>query len=326
MELLATLTNALQARDTRMTARFEAIEKAMSEQNNDMRAIRDCNGRYHAPCNGYRVDEYTYRKGEYIRDSLDTIEAKEEAGLSSSVSRTMKARHLIAVSDQPAITTLCNHEAIVSVSFGKAFNNTCYAYVETNVKAVITAINASEEQRKTEAYNAIEKSGEAPVGRVAVTATVLSIKFIEGVYGYQQKMLVKLSDGATAYGSVPAAISEVQVGDTVTFTGTFKTADNDISHAFFSRPGKASIDTVEEVDSGIIQETQPSEVQGKRAQANKALSLANKYTVDYKLSMLDRGVSVETIVSIERKRKMIESHGMQLLSHCDSLGAELRQL
>lgn len=252
MELLATLTNALNARDTRMNARFEAIENAMAEQNNNMRAIRDCNGRYHAPCNGYMVDEHSYRKGEYIRDSLETIEAKEEAGLTPSSSRTMKARHLIAVSDKPAITTLCNHDAIVSLSFGKAFDDTCYAYVETNVKAVITAINASEEQRKTEAYNAIEKSGEAPVGRVAVSATVLSIKIIEGAFGYQQKMLVKLSDGATAYGSVPAAISEVQVGDTVTFTGTFKTADNGVSHAFFSRPSKASIDTVEGVDSDDV--------------------------------------------------------------------------
>ena len=54
-------------------------------------------------------------------------------------------------------------------------------------------------------------------------------------------MMVVLENGATAYGSVPSSISNIERGQSVEFSATFEVSNNDKGHAFFKRPTKAKI-------------------------------------------------------------------------------------
>ena len=102
-----------------------------------------------------------------------------------------------------------------------------------------------------------------PTGRIEVSGTVLSAKYVDGAYGSVLKMLVE-GDGWKVWGSVPQNIAdqvyaEFYSGDrdraldgksvwtvtlpgrSVTFTATVKASADDPSFGFFSRPAKAML-------------------------------------------------------------------------------------
>jgi hypothetical protein len=95
-----------------------------------------------------------------------------------------------------------------------------------------------ERERATEA---LKNSGvEAPKGRQAVEVEVVGIKFYDNDFGGTWKMTVKSDEGWKAWGSVPAAIDQVEKGQRVRFTATF-TETEDALFARFTRPAKAEI-------------------------------------------------------------------------------------
>ena len=86
-------------------------------------------------------------------------------------------------------------------------------------------------------------AGPAPEGRVEVTGIITKIQeregYMPGTVDY--KMTVLLENGSRVWTTLPAAISQADQGDTVTFTATFERSADDETFAFGKRPSKARI-------------------------------------------------------------------------------------
>lgn len=95
--------------------------------------------------------------------------------------------------------------------------------------------------REAEQAAKVAAGVEAPEGRVEVTGTVRSTKFVDNDFGGALKMTVELDSGARVYGTVPAAIDEVEAGSRVRFTATFERSRDDRTFGFYKRPAKAQI-------------------------------------------------------------------------------------
>lgn len=106
---------------------------------------------------------------------------------------------------------------------------------ERQVAAVLKAIARDAEVAAGKAQEAVEVKGDAPVGRVTVTGTVLSTKVQESIYGATLKMLLKLENNSRVWLTVPRKAT-VTKGDSVTVTATFEVSKDDKSFAFGSRP------------------------------------------------------------------------------------------
>ncbi len=88
-----------------------------------------------------------------------------------------------------------------------------------------------------------EEKGPAPSGRQEVTGQILSIKERDTFYGPTLKMLVKLTNNAKVWCTVPSnrTDKELNRGSNITFKATFNVSDDDPHFAFGSRPNLVSI-------------------------------------------------------------------------------------
>lgn len=91
--------------------------------------------------------------------------------------------------------------------------------------------------RRVQETAKLASAAELVEGRQHIEGTILSIKYVESVYGTTQKMLVQLDDGNKVFGSVPASIHDVEKGDRVSFDATIQPKEDHF--AFYSRPAKA---------------------------------------------------------------------------------------
>ena len=100
-------------------------------------------------------------------------------------------------------------------------------------------------QRKSVEQKAKEAKvvGELSIGRQEIEGAVLNIKAQHSDYGTTFKMLIELVTGQRVFGSIPKAISEVAIGNSVKFTGTVELSRDDKTFGFFKRPSKATIIT-----------------------------------------------------------------------------------
>lgn len=126
---------------------------------------------------------------------------------------------------------------------------------EKQLAAAVKSIAKDAEFAATRAAEA-ESKQDAPEGRMVIKGTIATMKLQESMYGSTYKMLVKAEGDFTVWGTVPASmwdsLQELKGGDdyytgddfkgcTVQFTATLKRADNDSTHAYFTRPTKATI-------------------------------------------------------------------------------------
>ncbi|AFU64031.1 hypothetical protein ACQ31_gp148 [Salmonella phage STML-198] len=103
-------------------------------------------------------------------------------------------------------------------------------------KSILEAIQKYSEEKFSEIYAKLnENKGEAPEGKQTVKGKVVSVKCWEDYYGMQVKMMVRLENGATAYGSLPKAVPMDYRGE-IEFKATFERAKDDNTHAFYKRP------------------------------------------------------------------------------------------
>lgn len=102
---------------------------------------------------------------------------------------------------------------------------------------------AEQEARNAEIAAAKPESGPAPEGRVTVEGTVTKLDARENAYtgGVRLVMTVTLDNGARVWGTVPAAINNVEQGARVAFTATFERGEDDETFAFFKKPIRATI-------------------------------------------------------------------------------------
>lgn len=163
----------------------------------------------------------------------------------------------ILVNANPALAPLLdrNHPALANefvADIARKLNN--YGELsERQVAAVITAIARELERQARQAQWDAEREAKkaelaaagvaAPLGRVVVTGTVVTVKDYDSDYGTTWKMLVEHAEGWKVWSSVPAAIlGEVDKGTVVTFTATLEAGrDGDPLFVVGKRPSKASI-------------------------------------------------------------------------------------
>ena len=99
----------------------------------------------------------------------------------------------------------------------------------------IAALKKTAEKRKADKA-ARADAPDWQEGRFGVSGIVATIKLVEGAYGSCYKMLLKLDDGRSCWGSVPSKLEDVDNGDRVAIKATFEKSKDDPKFAFFKRP------------------------------------------------------------------------------------------
>lgn len=219
-----------------------------SETNNGLSPNEDCNGRLHAPCNGYEdIDgKGLYSKGEYLPIPEFVFELLELEGITCERGEGVfgqRTRILLPLEQATELALTLNQNYGLDSTKGKVFERdnieTCYLYVTGNDALVKTIEEAMKAHKESERESRKALKGTAPEGRVTVTAKLLKVYVIPPLCSWDApslKMLVELENKATAYGTLPKAVHSAAVGDIFNLKGTFKHAQDDETHAFVSRP------------------------------------------------------------------------------------------
>ena len=226
-------------------AKYQALQDrimlAFESVNGGLPVKVDCNGRIHAPCDGYLApdSDQVYAGGQYI--PMPNTDETMQRG-----STLYSAKILIIADDQDSIREYARDN--FDVGFGKAWNqagsNVCYAYIKDYSKTIMNAINSAEQAvkalRKEETIKYNQETKEVlKEGRYSVTGKV--IKTFVSAYdnGYQitytQKMIVELEGGQIVTGTIPKKLDTVE-GEIVTFKATFEANKEDPTTGKFSRP------------------------------------------------------------------------------------------
>ncbi|AHJ86938.1 hypothetical protein STP4a_083 [Salmonella phage STP4-a] len=103
-------------------------------------------------------------------------------------------------------------------------------------KSILEAIQKYSEEWFNAYYDKLKATkGEAPEGKQVVKGRVVSTKIYQDYWGVSAKMMVRLENGATVYGSLPGAV-DVNYRGEIEFKATFTKAVDDNTHAFYKRP------------------------------------------------------------------------------------------
>lgn len=109
-------------------------------------------------------------------------------------------------------------------------------------KTILKAIQSASEEWFNNYYSSLKvNKGEAPVGKQVVKGKVVSTKVYQDYWGVSAKMMVRLENGATVYGSLPGIV-DINYRGTIEFKATFEQAKDDSTHAFFKRPSSVKIE------------------------------------------------------------------------------------
>lgn len=248
MSLITLLSEALNSKIEELHAlrmkQQERILNSFSENNNGLEPTQDYNGRLHAPCDGYAHFETgeLYGKGQFI--VMPEYDDWYSPASYPARSYDPNTRFKGPTADfQETIKLMESFKLRVKTGRrwqedGKEF---CY-FTVTGHKPLIDTI-----KKTADAFQAEQREhekqfkGAAPNGKATEEATILSVKYVPSNFGYNRvdtKMIVKLSNGATAYGTMPKNLIEkgAKAGDALILCATFKQDDKDNTHAFFTRP------------------------------------------------------------------------------------------
>lgn len=171
-----------------------------------------------------------------VQFKLALLQAKAEAGhakvkIWNARCAFLDARPEFAAAVEQAKGELHQKNTFVQDVIGKL--NQFGSLSDRQVSAVIASLKRDVEKAQTPVVE--EVKGPAPVGRVTVTGTVLSLKQVEGAYGWQTKALLKLTNNSRVWLSAPAKAGW-EKGVTVTVTATFEVSKDDPSFGFGKRP------------------------------------------------------------------------------------------
>lgn len=101
---------------------------------------------------------------------------------------------------------------------------------------------------------AAKPAAEVPEGRVEITGTIISRKFVENAYGTTTKLLIEDDRGFRVYGTMPKGLNIADnktrysaediielPGRRVTLTATLERSAKDPAFGFYARPAKARL-------------------------------------------------------------------------------------
>ena len=253
----SSIKQVIESKKAAFVERRELLIKSISDLNNSLAPTEDRNGRLHSPCISYQFEDMhgnigTYGAGEYLPVNVDS---EDEFFQNGKKSYAYKSR--IKLSD-PQLSEVVNlKQNYFLAKSGKVWLdnniNTAYVYIECFNKSFFETLKTILNEVSNEQKDALKSlKGGAPSGKVKVLCEVLSIKevlahdtFIRGnmlINHYTYKMLCRLENGATIYGSIPKSIlNSVEKGSTVEFNANFEQSKDDNTHAFYKRPSKAII-------------------------------------------------------------------------------------
>lgn len=81
-----------------------------------------------------------------------------------------------------------------------------------------------------------------PVGKgTEIVGEVVKVDVKENDFGFRRVMTVKTKEGWLVWGTVPTAISAVEVGNWIKFVANTEASDRDEAFGFFQRPRKAEV-------------------------------------------------------------------------------------
>jgi len=204
---------------------------------------------------GFEVQDFekTAMGGEFLPESRLAPDCEIERKASRFGWPTLRIDYVDAEMADSITAAL---DGILRVRCGKAFEGSrgglvCHMYVDKSCAGAADLVRGHVEAVKDAAHRAevarraaVAATAEAcPVGRVEVTGTVLSTKWVDNKYGCTLKMLVEDRRGFKVFGSVPSALDNVR-GRSVSFTAALEPSKDDEKFGFFKRPTKATfIDT-----------------------------------------------------------------------------------
>lgn len=254
--MLTTITELFEQNRKQYAARRETIEQRAMELNagtarskyaRDGMSVQveptwDSEDRPHAPFDGYLWEGpngiEAYGGGQYLPfvDEFDSFDKPDYAGdngwwklrLTEAMYKELKSSNL-PIDIQSAYKVWSVGETKVGM------------YKVRTHKCVLKAIQEHSEHVFNDMYTELNKNkGIAPEGKVTIVGTVVSVKTYEGFYGVETKMLVKLENGATVYGSLPKAVN-LEYRGMLEFKATFEHSKDDNTHAFFKRPSSVEL-------------------------------------------------------------------------------------
>ncbi|EHD0299755.1 hypothetical protein JYY74_004613 [Salmonella enterica subsp. enterica serovar Enteritidis] len=249
MNLITRLTDALNAKVLELVELRQKqqarILKAFSELNNGIEPNEDHNGRLHAPCDGYEHFETgeLYGKGQFIvmPEYDDWYSPASYPGKSYDPNTRFKGK---TVEFQETVKLMESFGMRVTTGrrWYESDQEYCY-FTVTGHKPLIDTITKTVEAMQAEQREREKPSkGVAPTGKVNVKAKIKGVKMVEPGVGRNirlvPKMLITLENGATAYGTMPKFLVDLdaKAGHEFMLKATFKQDENDSTHAYFIRP------------------------------------------------------------------------------------------
>lgn len=251
-QVIAIIQEAFEKARAETAARRARIEAAWKVENDDLAPTIDRNGRMHAPCDGYCIpvdadyrgdyDGHVFGAGEYLPVPL-TDEDDYFVGYNLNLSRFDYRKKVRATLADIESVMLIAKDYGIEVKHGKSWSDKgtmmAYAYVTGIRKMVDVTVAALEKVKPAPIPEPEVYIGE---GRMTVRGTVVHTKAEDKMayYAYNRpaitfKMLVKTTEGAKLWGTLPSAVDPEYRGE-IEFTATFTKGDNGMT--WFKRPAK----------------------------------------------------------------------------------------
>ena len=274
-KILENVTDIEEKNKSLYEKRLERVKEAYSKANDSISPNLDNRGRFHSPCNGYTVPQFSkflddaegfednykntlFSKGEFIPYPM--IDDYDYFTMLGDRTKHYSFQFRIKVSEKEieVLESVNCEDKPFTISFSKSwiFRNVKYSFVTIrsfwktvhyefadNIQSYLQMIEEKERLEKERVrLERLAKKGKAPVGVDTVSGTVISFKNVfDGFGNIKTKMLVKLENKSTVFGIRPARIKDVKEGDKVTFTATFESTGDD-THAFYKSPKQVSFE------------------------------------------------------------------------------------
>ena len=254
------ITNIINKNERIYNKRMESIEAAYKETNEMIPPNKDNLGRFHAPCNGYRIpqvqldncdftdcyEDRLFQKGSFLPNPIED----EFVWFNNNCYNKfkMKSRILIQNETIEKLKEIDFKEKPFMLGFGntwsKGDNIFCYLYVSSDWKSIITLFK--ETIKKLENKKAKVAKSNKGVGlegeKIEVIAKVINIKLKEDYYGNEVlKLMLEFENGSTAFGSLPKKIKDVVIGQFISFKASFSHDKNDNTHSYYKSPSLSKI-------------------------------------------------------------------------------------
>lgn len=194
-------------------------------------------------CGGSGIDHKRYEVKIYTRRKQEKLEAAAEKRRAKKAAK--EQAYMDGLMQDPLfarIQELKDHDDFDFGGFMYDVHNKWYKFgsISDAQRAGLEKAVAGFEKFQQVKADRIAAQVPAPEGKVQIEGIIVKFKCVENCYGSTLKMLVEC-DGYKVWGSVPKALMDAVLDDTVRFTATVERSRDDESFAFFKRPTKAVI-------------------------------------------------------------------------------------